>query len=780
VNLRFRRLLPIAAAVVLTLSPQAATAAGPAPAHLTVDAGDAGAFIPGRPLPVRVRVDSDVLIAGQLVVTAGSSQVAEPVQIAGGSSQQFELVVPTGLGQNQVQVQVALTERGTRLIGVAANVNAAPDTEIVGLLPGLLAGQPVPGPAPLSIDAGTARFVALTDQDLASAPGSLGPLSAVGLGPDGLGSLSPGAREALLAWTASGGRLLIDAAPDQAVAGLPPAWQAPGARRVAAGRGQVTLTGGAMAAGRWAGLVDPAGHAPESSAAFANQSFTLSTALATDAGLTTLKLPWLIIFLVVYIVVVGPVSFIVLRRRRRVELLWIVIPIIAAVFAGSSYFVGSAERAGVRIVHGTVIDTTVGGGAAVSYVGISSGAETTARVSAPSGWTLDRYAEPNSSPLPGNGQLTSALVDTGIDGRLNLNAGQFAIVRTSGPARFAGQLTVTATSSADGQAQGTVTNATAFTLHDVSVLIGDAGTDVGTLAAGATAPWSATAAIGAGAASFQEQQLWGTSSLGNGSGPIFAGPGPFGPNGPFPGPPITPSPTTSGGSPASLPVWESAPSGLAPGTRSTGVAVAVGWTDRYQPPVVIAGHGKPATGPTAIVGTAAVHAGASVGDLAIARQVVRGDVNAAEVGPGIFVTQPMGGSPTIVGWTVPAAAAGHSLALTIPAGTGDLTVWSGTAWRNLAAVPSADGAGSTTTTIPGTTIPLQGGPVPATVAPAFALPQPFPLPQPQFGPFGLQGPSSEAALRPDDVHGGVVYIRIAASGVGRPFNLDAVSLKVLP
>jgi hypothetical protein len=783
-----------------------ASAPAPSPARLIVDAGDAGGFIPGRPLPVRVEVTTDVLVAGQLVVATGSSRLSRPVQIPGGSTQRFELVVPTPINSPQLPLQVSLMAGRTRLATANATVNALTDTEVVGILPGLLVGQVVPGSTPLSVDAGTARFVAVSEQDLAAAPASLGPLSVLALGADDLGRLTPAVRQAVLTWTAAGGRMLIDAAPADAIAGLPAAWIPANGSHAAAGRGDVVLTSGAMAAGRWAGLIDPASHGNSAGDPnnFTGQS--LGVSLASTAGLSRPKLRWLIAFLLVYIAVVGPVSFIFLRRRRQAELLWVVIPVVALLFAATSYAVGSSQRSGLRIVHGTVVDTTAGGGTEVSYIGVSSPGEATTRLQAPPGWVLGRYDDPSGVASNSSSTFDATLVDQGVDGRLQLSAGQFAIFQGSGPTRFPGQLVVSARSGSDGHADGTVTNTTPYPLHDVTVLIGSVGTDIGTLAPGAKAAWKIDGEPTSSAGFLVEQQLWGQSATDQ----KFFGFAPaLGPVTTNPGDPGVASRPVDTASPANLAVWGSAPDGLAPGSRGNGTAVAVGWTDRYHPSVVVAGHGQPTKGATAVVGTAPVAATDSVGDLAMVRRVIRGALT--QVGPGMFMNT-NGRDPTIVAWSLPQAAASHALSLSIPAGAGSVSVWSAAdkTWRAVANIGTANTSNgfvpgpfvttspppAPTTIAPTTIAPTSGAPatpspatttlpasgfitqVPATV---FAGPVPVPivpLPGGGFGPAASAGPATTVTLFPGDSVNGVVYVRLGV--LGQPIDLGSLALKVLP
>lgn len=233
--------------------------------------------------------------------------------------------------------------------------------------------------------------MAITDQDLAQAPASLGPLTVIATGPDGLGQLGPQGRQAILSWTAAGGELVVDARLGDTVVGLPSGWQPAGPAPAAAGVGSVLFTSGSLAAGHWGGVISPTAHATGvagNANGLAGNSL-LSAQLALDAGVKAPRLPWLIGFLVLYIALVGPIGFLWYRGRRRSEWLWVVIPVVAVVFAAGGYLVGASSRS-ARTVHGTILDTTLPGGTALSYVGVLAAGQGAVRVTAPSGWTVQR------------------------------------------------------------------------------------------------------------------------------------------------------------------------------------------------------------------------------------------------------------------------------------------------------------------------------------------------------------------------------------------------------
>ena len=54
----------------------------------------------------------------------------------------------------------------------------------------------------------------------------------------------------------------------------------------------------------------------------------------------------LLAVLLTYILVIGPLNYVVLRRARRLELAWLTVPAIVVVFAGGLYVVGGALRGG--------------------------------------------------------------------------------------------------------------------------------------------------------------------------------------------------------------------------------------------------------------------------------------------------------------------------------------------------------------------------------------------------------------------------------------------------
>ena len=642
--------VPVRAAVAADSSPPSSTPAAPATSQLLkLDAGFSGLYVPGRFVPVRVTVRADRLVRGRLQATvtavgsaaSSASGSAREIEVPGGSVKQFVLLAqaPASVGDATVKVDL---RQGSSVQGAQSQtLQSANDTELVALTATLQGGRAVPGPAPLSVDLGSARFLALTDLELAAAPASLDSLTAVAVTPDDINRLGPEAAQPLLSWVQSGGRLMVDSQPGATVAGLPPAWQPGASGRAVAGRGEVVATGGAMAAGRWAGLVEPSGRAVAipATATFASSAPPLSQSLATQAGLRLPEASSLAAFFLLYVMVAGPLVWFVLREKRRQEWAWVVVPALGLVFAGGAVLVGRHLRATRPVAHATVIDTGPAGTIERSYVGVLSNNQTTARVRFPSGWRLVESG--------GQGQATAAIgaeeTDAGPQVALPLNAGQFGLVAAEGPVSVSGGLEISANQDGD-VITGQLHNTMGMTLRNVAVLVGSRSVVIGDLSAGASAAWTVTALASPNGAPMAST-VWGSTA--------------FGPN-------------AKARSAIDLSLFEAVDPlqrGVLP---DPGMAVAAGWTTEQSPPVQVRGASDKLAGHTMVLGRTRVTNAAS-------GQVVRGRLSNAR-GPFLLAE---GDGTVVMRFDVPASLAGKPLRLATGSQLSSSEVFNGGAWQGL-------------------------------------------------------------------------------------------------
>ncbi|CAA9261634.1 MAG: hypothetical protein AVDCRST_MAG20-2688, partial [uncultured Acidimicrobiales bacterium] len=566
---------------------------------MEVDAGWGGSYHPGQPFPIRVTVAADRLLRGDLrVEVTGMSTVPtveRPVEVPGGSAEEHLFVLPSGTEQPGSQVRAVLRDDDQVLASGTSSLQEADDTELVGLTPGALAGRPVPASAPLAIDAGTASF-SLVDTVVLEAPGGLGSLDVLGVGAGELAGLGGAGLDAVLAWVASGGHLLVDEPPGLDVPGLPATWRPGPDGRARAGLGEVISVDGALAEGRFAGLVEPTPVQRTILGQFDNGQ-SLDTALARDAGLRLPKLSWLVGFLAAYVVVAVPVTLTVLRRRGRGELGWVVLPLVALVFTGAGYLAGRDLRSGAVAAHATFVSSTGEGAVATSSVGLVSNAGGSVTTSFPTGWVPAATGDPWSGPRT---PVATTQTNDGIELRQRLQPGEFGIGSATGPVELGGALEVVASSTEDGRVSGLVRSSLPFDLTDVAVFQGQSSATVGSVPAGGEVTWSLEPSLAVDPRATGARAAW----------PEAAGLD------------RPPDPTSV----VAMPLWDRFDASARAGYRSPGSVAVAGWTRDFAPPIDAGG--RELKGRTLVVSTTSVETDGVLTDVGVRTEMVRSPLSA--------------------------------------------------------------------------------------------------------------------------------------------------------
>jgi hypothetical protein len=632
--------------------------------QVEVEAGYDGRYLIGRRLPVRVSVRSDRLVRGAVEVFSREldGRWTLPIEVPGASEKDVVVVVPTPAQFELSTISVRVVGAGAPVV-VQAELEGLGNEELVGLLPELGVGE-LPAPFALPMEAGTALFVAVDDATLGAA-GALDPLGTIVAGPDELGRLDAAARAAVLDWVDRGGRLVVDAALGTQVAGLPAAWQPAEAGRAPSGLGEVRLSEGAAAAGRWTDVLEPT---PTVSVADLNrfggmqfpQFESVGQSIARDAGLSRLDLPWLFTFLGAYVVIVGPLLWVVLRRRRA-ALGWVLIPAVAVLFTGIAFVVGSDLRGGTRAAQGSIVELSPAGARATTIVGTVSRSGGDGRTQFPAGWTAGSVTDifggfgfPGGGGDNGGGDLTVTQGVAGAETDQALAAGGFGLVRGSGPVSVEGGLVVTAHTEAD-EIVGTVRNDLPFAVRRAAVFLGRAAEALGTIEPGqevtfrfngVEAPNGDVFSVGEGEVWREETGMFGTPLL---------------------------------DSPVNLGLWNDAIAALGPNARMRGTVTAVGWTSGYTAPIDAVGDDVPG-GRSAVVARATVAAGpdGTIARGGARRELIRG-FDGVEVEGGPFGVNLDG---VVWRFVLPPGAAGP-LQLDVPAYFGRAEVWDGSRWLTI-------------------------------------------------------------------------------------------------
>lgn len=734
-----------------------ALAAGPftppaaAATTVAVDAGFGGLYVPGRAMPVRVTIEADRLVAGTIQVVVDRAPPFEiPVEVPGGSRKEVVVAVPTTPTARTATITARIADGTSEAPSGQVSVLGTTEEELVGLLPGAAATVGRPGAAPLAVDAGTARFFALSEAELAQGPASLQPLGTILAAASDLDGLAPGARAAVLGWLERGGRLVVAAAPGQPVAGLPDAWQPGAAARARAGSGEVRLVGpGALTAPAGLGrLIEPTARGGGTESIGFTGPGDLSFSLASEAGFRVPRLGWLMAFLVGYVLLVGPVLYLVLRRRRRPELAWVAVPLVALLFAGGAYVAGNSVRTATPVVHATVLTTSGEGTSATTWLGVTSRRGETVGLGFPGSW-IPVYGPDQQSA--GAGVAAVAATPDSTVARMPLDAGQFGVMAATGPVASPGRLEISARVGPDGGWEGTVRNGLPWRLDEVAAVIGSSATMVGGLDAGAEREWTMARFDPFSGGPPGVWQLWA-----NFNDPFGRGPGRDGAT--------------------DLSLWGAAQASD-PRLQSSINVVAAGWTRAYDPPVRAARSAAP-DGRTLVLGISPV----TVAGTSVDVEVVRG-------GNARF-NQPRNAQTVARLTALPSDTADLSrLSLRVP--MPNFEVWAGGNWTPVDCTRDCAGVAVQGANVGGPgfaaarAVIVAGGaagvgPVPApfptvVVAPGAPPPLPVPLPCPPGADCGFGVQQFVSAIPAGAWHDGAVFVRVPALLSAESFGLEAAA-----
>jgi hypothetical protein len=580
------------------------TEAVSAESTVTAKAGVGGRYVPGRELPVTVTVQADRLIRGTLRVTPdGNTQmtVEVPVEVSAGSGKDIVAILPSvrpnGGPPSEVSVSVDLIEEDAVVASTAARATFEEWTEVVGVLPQLASQTRLTDTAALRFGGGIAKLATVDRSLLDAGAGALGPFATVVGSPGELAALSGPQRHAVLQWLAAGGQLYIDGEAGT-YGGLPEEWQ-PVSGWAPAESGVVRVSHGLAQAARWSSFLDAtsAGRGFNASQRFYNPDDQITT-LSRDAGFQVPQLGFLLGLLVLYVLLIGPVNFIVLSRMRRRTLAWATVPALSVLFTGGFVVGGAQARTNIEGAHATVIEVGPLGATAHGVALIGSGDGGRATVHMPAGWAAERDTTDgrfsNSGQPATNAQVTP--VAGGTVAHLDSLPGQFLIVRTGGPIPgFDDALQVRA--GTDGHSvTGVVVNNLDVALQEVTVLVNNTTTPIGTIDAHGRLPFSVTGPLldanpRQPNTDVPEVDYWPTDEHGN---RVFTSVG-----GPFTGTtncnpcpptvPTPPAPRTVPDNVVNAPFWTSLARAKRIPTRVLGEVVAVGWTRTMPSPMTVEG-----------------------------------------------------------------------------------------------------------------------------------------------------------------------------------------------
>jgi len=327
---------------------------------------------------------------------------------------------------------------------------------------------------PLFPEDGDASVIELSSLELL--PG----LDSVVVSPSGMRSLSADEQAQLLNWVGAGRQLVVADKPGALDESLPAGWVGPDSI-IAAGSGFIRYVGP-----DWATSV-PKGPTNATSPQFSDFSGVSHNEITSDAGFRVPGIRVIASILGIYLLLAGPVLFIVLGRRNRRSLVWLALPALAAVCTVGVVIVGTILTQGRGNGHATIVEVSPVGATLTDRILVSDSGDQT--IELPPGYTLTRAG------LGSRNRSGAAIVlrpTAGTDTmsfEIDQGSGGSAVLQGQTD-QFADVFVIDNVRVKTDEITGSVRNNTTKTLADVLVIMGNRIADVGDIPAGAAEPFA--------------------------------------------------------------------------------------------------------------------------------------------------------------------------------------------------------------------------------------------------------------------------------------------------
>ena len=245
--------------------------------------------------------------------------------------------------------------------------------------------------------------------------------------------------------------------------------------------------------GFWEALVAPSAYYPEwmppDMSDRQQRSSQMPYALSNMPALDLPSVRGLAILLGIYILLVGPANYLVLRWRKRLHWAWITIPVITAIFSGGAFGMGYIMR-GTDLILNKIALIELGPGSSAkvtTYLGLFSPGQQAYEIQVKGGSLLSpiqAYSDPwSSSGVSVGGNMTFVQGEPGEVRGLTVNQWSMQSFMTEGTWEDFGEIHAEIQIGEDGLV-GSVRNNTPYDLKDAALVLGDNFTNLGDLAPG--------------------------------------------------------------------------------------------------------------------------------------------------------------------------------------------------------------------------------------------------------------------------------------------------------
>lgn len=322
---------------------------------LVVEGGLDGWVDPHWPIKLEARIETDILLVGELQVVQGQELVRLEVEVPAGGARAYEVVVAPPVDQRVILLRV-IPDGGHEEAPVASaffRPRVAAKEILVGLV-GLPRLEQVLGAVRSAVSGEPITPVGMDHASDRLENGELHQLSYLVM--DQPRPLAAGT----VSWLKGGGRLVTTTAALEMMGLEAVRWgDFPGVDAeigwYGVGEGEVlaldALSG--HPPGLWAALLRPAQLSGSQQLPLIEGPMSLTQA-ALSVESQTPGYPWLPLVVVAYAVVVGPINLWILRRRRKLEWAWFTIPALGLVGVVAFSIVGAGGVNRTFWSHGTV------------------------------------------------------------------------------------------------------------------------------------------------------------------------------------------------------------------------------------------------------------------------------------------------------------------------------------------------------------------------------------------------------------------------------------------
>ena len=324
--------------------------------RLVVEGGIDGWVDPKWPMTLTARIESDILLVGELLVVQGRELARMEVEVPADGARSYEVVTAPPTNQGAILLQVIPDgAAGDEPVASAFFRPRLPANEILVGLVGLSRLEQVLGEVRSAVSGTPITPVEVDNPEIRLAEGEFHQLGYLVM--DRPGPLP----SATVSWLQGGGRLVTTSAALETM-GLDAAWWGnfPGVETetgwYGVDDGEVlaldSLAG--LDSQLWAALLRPLPVSAGRQDGFFEGPASSLTRAALAVETRTPGYPWLPLVVVAYAVVIGPVNLWILRRRRRLEWAWFTIPVLGLVGVAAFWVVGNSGVNETFWSHGTV------------------------------------------------------------------------------------------------------------------------------------------------------------------------------------------------------------------------------------------------------------------------------------------------------------------------------------------------------------------------------------------------------------------------------------------